>query len=141
MKPYRSIIALTFLLFTLGIFAFQTTEKKKNKSVKSTSNSSLPMGSWMHSHEEDENKNSDWKTYRTSTYSFPPARGRSGFILLKENKIGLIHPSPVDGRDTTWGTWALTKTPGILDISFSKAPLTHFEASRKSKEIWLVKMW
>lgn len=139
--PFKILLQLTILLLAIASFSFQIKgKKKKRKAAKTTATQALPFGAWMHSHEEDEDRDSEWKTYRKSGFDFPPARGRSGFVLLNDHKIGLIRPSANDGRDTLWGTWTDTKSKGALTLSFTKTSISHFEATVKSKDIWQVKM-
>ena len=134
----RFLIPLIVLIL-VGMQSVGCSAQKKGKASKS--DKSLPIGTWKHSHEEDQNSSSDWKTYRQSSFDFPPARGRNGFILQEDHKIALLQPSPNDMRDTIWGTWAETKLQGSLSLSFPKTPVSHFEATKKSADVWQVKMW
>lgn len=93
-----------------------------------------PFGCWMNSHEEDQKDPGEIsKTYRPCSFSFPAARGRSGFILKKEGEIGLIGPNSVDGRDTTWGNWVLIG-PAELKISFSQSNLSRLKWKREGRK-------
>jgi hypothetical protein len=68
------------------------------------------LGCWMRSQEEDTSNGSTGYLHRPCSWNFPPARGRSGFILKSDGKFALIQPSALDSRDTIWGTWRQTKT-------------------------------
>ena len=72
---------------------------------KKQKKSAFPFGTWMRSQEEDKDPNASWLLYRPDSYSFPPARGRSGVTVLKDGRFALLGPSAVDGLDTSWGTW------------------------------------
>jgi len=110
------------ILIVFGILSFDFRIPKK---------STPPLGCWMHSHEEDQkNADSEPKTYRPCSFSFPASRGRSGFILKKEGEIGLISPNKIDGRDTIWGSWTLIG-PSELKIAFSE---TRFSRLKWKKE-------
>jgi hypothetical protein len=101
---------LFILLFGL-VNSFSIHPKKKRQQV-------FPFGTWMHSHEEDKDPNSEWKVYRPASFPFPPSRGRSGFIVQKDGKFALLGPSPSDRSDTVWGTW---KKEGACLLSFQIA--------------------
>lgn len=68
---------------------------------------------WIHSYEDD-NTVQEYRTYRPSTYPFPPARGREGFEI-KENGIFISHPiAPVDGNLTIKEKWTLNNDELIV---------------------------
>jgi len=108
---------------------------KKVKKVKS-----FPFGTWMRSQEEDKDPNASWLLYRPGTYDFPPARGRSGFIVQKDGKFALIGPSPADRRDTSWGTWKQSSSReleiavperGLKKLSWRKSGKNRLEVELK----------
>jgi hypothetical protein len=103
-----------FLIFLLPLFLHA--KPKKQKKMK------FPFGTWMRSQEEDKDPNAGWLIYRPGSYPFPPARGRSGFMVRKDGKFALLGPSPSDRSDTAWGTWMQDK-PGCLRISVSGTEL------------------
>jgi hypothetical protein len=108
----------------------KSTSKKKKK---------FPYGTWMRSQEEDKDPNSSWLLYRPDSYDFPPARGRSGFSVLKDGTFSLIQPSAVDGRETKAGTWKLV-SPGLLQIKVPGSSLTELRWKRKGKDLLEVEM-
>ena len=63
------------------------------------------------------------KIYRPCEFAFPASRGRSGFVMKEDGTIGLIGPSPIDGIDTTWGTWVQIG-PGMLKLSFGSTKIS-----------------
>jgi hypothetical protein len=90
----------TAAIFLLFLLPFSLISKpKKQKKVR------FPFGTWMRSQEEDKDPNASWLLYRPDSFSFPPARGRSGISVQKDGRFALIGPSAVDGRDTSWGSW------------------------------------
>jgi len=82
----------------------------------------LPLGCWRNSHEEDQ-PNVEEKCYRPCTFNFPAARGRNGFMMLKDGRIALTGPSRQDGVDTNWGSWTQIG-PQELKLAFSKPGFT-----------------
>jgi hypothetical protein len=99
----------------------------------------FPFGTWMRSQEEDKDPNASWLLYRPDSYDFPPARGRSGFTLLKDGTFTLIQPSPVDGREEKSGKWTLV-SPGLFKISVQGSSLSELRWKLKEKGIMEVEM-
>ena len=62
------------------------------------------IGTWMHSHEEDTTARA---VYRPSTFSFPPARGRSGYEFHPDHSCTYIGISPRDGSAKSSCRWEL----------------------------------
>jgi hypothetical protein len=73
---------------------------------------------WIHSHEED---STGVQTYRPSTYSFPPSRGREGWELRKDGTAVHDAIAPADGNDAFEGHWTLGDG-GLLTITTSETP-------------------
>lgn len=74
--------------------------------VATTSEPSLPMvlfDRWLHAHEEDSN---DIETYRSSSHSFPPSRGRKGFEIHEDGRFVELAISPGDGTLEHQGQWS-----------------------------------
>jgi hypothetical protein len=59
---------------------------------------------WLHSHEEDTERET---VYRPDTYDLPPARGREGFDLRRDQSCTDIGIGPTDKASTEPGTWEL----------------------------------
>ncbi len=108
----------------------KSTSKKKKK---------FPYGTWMRSQEEDKDPNASWLLYRPEGYDFPPARGRSGFTLLKDGTFTLIQPSPVDGRQEKSGKWTMGAT-GLFRISVPGSSLSELRWKVKEKGLLEVEM-
>ena len=88
---------------------------------------------WVHSFEDDSRENSmaKYKTYRPSTYHFPPARGRDAFEI-KEHSVFISHPiAPADGNLTITEKWELDNDK--LTIT-GKTAVTSFKIVSLSKE-------
>lgn len=69
---------------------------------------------WIHSHEED-NTTEGYRTYRPSSYNFPPSRGRDGFEI-KKNGVVLAHPiAPTDGNLTVERKWKIDGDQLIME--------------------------
>jgi hypothetical protein len=64
----------------------------------------LLQRAWMHSHEEDTDKN---EVYRPSTFAFPPARGRTGFELKSDETLIETGIGATDRRTHGTGKWNL----------------------------------
>lgn len=115
------------LIFLIGIMDsgnFCPGKKKQN---------GIPFGTWMHSHEEEKNPDATWKLYRPAAYAFPPSRGRSGFVILKNGRFALLGPSPSDRSDTVWGTWK-KEAAGRLGIVVSGTELKQLSWRRAGKD-------
>lgn len=85
---------------------------------------------WVHSQEED-NDSAGYKTYRPSTYPFPPARGRDGFYIKKNGILTDYRIAAADGSQAVPGKWKLTRN----ELSFTTGKST----ARKYKIIVLTK--
>ena len=59
-------------------------------------------GTWLASHEETRG---DTLVYRPNTYTFPPARGRTGFALKPYGRFEQFDIAPTDGLAGRPGTW------------------------------------
>lgn len=57
---------------------------------------------WLHSYEED---SAEVRTYRPNTFDFPPSRGRTGFMLLKDGTFTRYGIAPTDGLEEQPGKW------------------------------------
>lgn len=57
---------------------------------------------WIHSHEEDTESQ---EVYRPATFSFPPARGRSGFELRADHSCIYVGIGRGDGEQEIDGSW------------------------------------
>jgi hypothetical protein len=69
---------------------------------------------WIHSHEED-NTEKGYRTYRPSSYNFPPSRGRDGFEIKKDG-TAIDHPiAPTDGNLTVQKKWKVEKDQLIIE--------------------------
>lgn len=121
------------ILFSFGVVLLLTDCKTASLKEKSD----VPVGCWMHSREEDTNQNEVFKTYRTCKFSFPASRGRNGFLIKADGTIGLIGPSPVDGVDTTWGTWVQIEK-NQLKLSFNTTKISRLSWQKSSSKILLV---
>ncbi len=67
-------------------------------------NPSQVLGSWFHSHEEDEPGR---KIYRSAGFPFPPSRGRTGFTIEANGDVVINQPGMDDRTTTNPGTWSL----------------------------------
>ena len=66
--------------------------------------SSLLHKTWVHSHEED----ADGLTvYRTPAFAFPPSRGRAVFTLRPDGGAETGHPGADDRTSRSGGRWEL----------------------------------
>jgi hypothetical protein len=122
---------LLFLLLILPLWI--QAKPKKQKKMK------FPFGTWMRSQEEDTDPNASWLLYRPGTYNFPPARGRSGFIVQKGGKFALLGPSPADRSDTVWGKWK-QEAAGRLQIEVSGTALSQLSWKSAGKRRLLVEL-
>jgi hypothetical protein len=69
---------------------------------------------WIHSHEED-NTEKGYRTYRPSSYNFPPSRGRDGFEI-KDDGTAIDHPiAPTDGNLTVQRRWKVQNDQLIIE--------------------------
>lgn len=108
------LLIITFLSGANSCSIAQNTGKEK-----------LPFGTWFRSQEEDLDPASGWQKYRPSDYPFPPARGRSGYILKKDGSFAILKPSPLDGRDTLWGRWKFSSTDRLM-LEIPSSGITQF---------------
>jgi hypothetical protein len=60
------------------------------------------VGSWSHSHEEDDD---GVQIFRSAEYDFPPSRGRETFTLHPDGTAVTGLPGPDDRGISTDGTW------------------------------------
>ena len=70
-------------------------------------------GRWMHSHEED---TADVVVYRPVSYTFPPARGRTGYEFLSDGKAVYFGIAATDGSSQTPGRWE-TEAPDKVRVT------------------------
>lgn len=122
---------LIFLLIILPLW--MQAKPKKQKKMR------FPFGTWMRSQEEDKDPNAAWLLYRPGNYEFPPARGRSGFIVQKDGKFALLGPSPADRSDTAWGSWK-QEAAGRLHIEVSGTALSQLSWKSAGKGRLLVEL-
>ena len=125
------IQGLIFLLIILPLW--MQAKPKKQKKMR------FPFGTWMRSQEEDKDPNAAWLLYRPGSYEFPPARGRSGFIVQKDGKFALLGPSPADRSDTAWGSWK-QEVAGRLQIEVSGTALSQLSWKSAGKRRLLVEL-
>jgi hypothetical protein len=114
-------------LLALLIWISCTAQKTKKTTQE------FPFGTWMRSQEEEKDPNQEFKIFRPSSFNFPAARGRSGFICNPNGKFGIIQPSRTDGRDTIWGNWEKLK-PFQLRLKLKEGYPTILEWKITSKE-------
>ena len=126
-------LSVSFLFVCGALVSDPMHKSSKTKKMK------FPFGTWMRSQEEDKDPNTTWLLYRPDSYDFPPARGRSGFTLLKDGTFILIQPSPVDGRQEKPGKWKLV-SPGIIRISVPGSSLSELHWKQKDKGLREVEM-
>lgn len=126
-------IAVSCLFICGALMSNPVRKSSKTKKAK------FPFGTWMRSQEEDKDPNATWLLYRPESYDFPPARGRSGFSLLKDGTFTLIQPSPVDGRQEKPGKWTMVSN-GYFRISVPGSSLTELRWKLKEKGILEVEM-
>ena len=67
-------------------------------------------GTWLASHEENRG---DTLVYRPNTYTFPPARGRTGFALKSYGRFKQFDIAPTDGLAGRPGTWTPSGKTGL----------------------------
>lgn len=72
---------------------------------------------WMHSYEED---TPEVNVYRTSDYSFPRSRGRTGFELRDGGRAIYYGIAPTDGTEESPGTWSV-EAPGRIRVELENA--------------------
>jgi hypothetical protein len=72
---------------------------------------------WIHAHEED---SAGVRTFRPSTYDFPPSRGREGFDFRGDGTAIVYTIGPADGNLADTGRWALADR--MLTITLAAAP-------------------
>jgi P pilus assembly chaperone PapD len=97
-------LSLSALLWALlGLMACSGT-KKGQVQAQNTQADEFLLGTWMHSHEEDGKQAA--KVYRNvKFFTFPPARGRTGFTFSAESRCVYIGIAPADGPDEQPGKW------------------------------------
>ena len=71
----------------------------------------LLQGFWMHSYEEDTDKE---QIFRPADYRFPPSRGRRGFQLNADGSLVQTGPGPTDRPESRTGRWELTEDGDLL---------------------------
>jgi hypothetical protein len=71
---------------------------------------------WMHSREEDTAAET---VFRPASYSFPPARGRTGFELRPDQSLVEIGIGPTDRVEESPGKWQLEHGNQLLLYSES----------------------
>lgn len=59
-------------------------------------------GRWVHSHEEDEQGRT---VFRSGGFEFPPSRGRLAFTLQPDGTAGVDAPGPTDRPVSHEGSW------------------------------------
>jgi hypothetical protein len=67
----------------------------------------------MHSHEED---TAEVAVYRPVGYTFPPARGRTGFEFLADGRAVFYGIAATDGSSQTPGVWE-TEAPDKVKVT------------------------
>jgi hypothetical protein len=67
----------------------------------------------MHSHEED---TAEVAVYRREGYTFPPARGRTGFEFLADGKALYFGIAATDGSSPITGRWEV-QAPDIVTVT------------------------
>src|SRR5687768_421751 len=115
MANHTNIDSSYFLLFFLCIYARPTSMIGKILLLFLMMNGCTISGQhkdlyqhWIHSHEED-NTEKGYRTYRPSSYNFPPSRGRDSFEIKKDG-IAIDHPiAPTDGNLTIQRKWKVEK--------------------------------
>ena len=118
------------LIFFSAFFLLLSTGAKPKRQKKMA----FPFGTWMRSQEEDSDPNAAWLLYRPGSYSFPPARGRSGIMVQKDGKFALLGPSPSDRSDTTWGSWKKGKNNELsIEISGSSLKTLRWKSAGKGR--------
>ena len=66
---------------------------------------------WVHSHEEDSDKE---MVFRPASYSFPPSRGRSSFDLKPDGSLIESGPGPTDRSEQKAGRWHLDAKDNLV---------------------------
>lgn len=77
---------------------------------------------WMRSHEED---TAAEMIFRPASFSFPPARGRTGFELRSDQSLVEIGIGPTDRVEESPGKWKLERGNQLLFYSQSSPEPTH----------------
>jgi hypothetical protein len=72
---------------------------------------------WVHSHEEDNDKE---MVFRPASYSFPPSRGRSSFDLKPDGSLTESGPGPTDRSEQKAGRWHLDANNNLTLSSGSR---------------------
>jgi hypothetical protein len=70
----------------------------------------------MHSREEDE---SGVKVYRPAEYTFPRARGRTGFEIRANGEFVHVGIAPTDGLSEVVGRWS-SAGPGRISVDLGE---------------------
>lgn len=69
------------------------------------------LKTWFHSFEEDQGT---IEVYRPRGFSFPPARGRNGFAIVRDGSFIQYNIGPADGIEEIPGTWTLEADDVLL---------------------------
>ncbi|GAA4025751.1 hypothetical protein GCM10022409_07180 [Hymenobacter glaciei] len=92
-----------FFAYLLPLALLGACQKHKPAVVTSSPTSMKQLeGTWLASHEET---HGDTLVYRPNTYTFPPARGRTGFALKAYGRFEQFDIAPTDGLAGRPGTW------------------------------------
>ncbi len=78
---------------------------------------------WVHSHEDD---GPDYRAFRPSDFSFPPARGREGFEIKKDGSFVHHQIGPADAPVVVEGKWTM-KDKSTLKVTLSAPDSPSFE--------------
>ncbi|MGV3539184.1 MAG: hypothetical protein ACO1OQ_05195 [Rufibacter sp.] len=95
-------------LLALGLFAFQCARTPEVPDA-------VYGQTWLYSYEED---SADVRTYRPNTFSFPPSRGRTGFMVQKNGTFVRYGIAPTDGLEEQPGAWK-AQGKNLLNITYS----------------------
>lgn len=83
-------------------------------SVMSLFNEECIYKHWIHSYEEDtENK----KVYRSSTFEFPPSRGRDGFEIKENGEFILYIMGPTDRPEKMFGKFTIDSNKLHIELT------------------------
>ena len=91
---------------------------------------------WLHSHEEDTETE---EVFRPASFSFPPARGRSGFELHDNGSFRDIRIGPTDRPEEGVGTWEFDDAAAQLSIQCDVGPRQVLHICSADKERLVIK--